>query len=138
MNCRKILAWKRSEEVDASVKPEGLLRSSRRSRNITLIPALALFSVVMRCWPQERPDLNTYLKDYIRLSDDQISAIHSGKAVTKALHSRIPAEVFLFGIVFLHATPETYVHFATDFDRLRKTDGYLAIGRFSIPPVLAT
>jgi len=137
MSCGKILAGKRSEEADANVRPEGLPRSNRRSRNITLIPALAFFSVVMRCWPQERPDLNTYLKDYIRLSDDQIKAIHSGKAVTKALHSRTPAEVFLFGIVYLHATPETYVHFATDFDRLRKTDGYLAIGTFSTPPVFA-
>jgi hypothetical protein len=127
----------RSEAVDANVRREGLLRSSRRSRNVTLIAALAFFSVVLRCWPQERPDLDTYLKDSVRLSNNQIKAIHSGKAVTKALPSRIPDEVFLFGIVHLYATPETYVHFATDFDRLRQTDGYLAIGTFSTPPVLA-
>ena len=91
----------------------------------------------MRCWSQERPDINTYLKDYVRLTDEQTKALHNGKVVTGALPSRMPSEVILFGMVHVNATPETYVRFATDLNRLRKTDGYLAVGTFSTPPSLA-
>ena len=57
--------------------------------------------------------------------------------MTKALPSRTPAEVFLFGAVYIHAAPEAYVLFAHDFDRLRKIPGYLALGVFSNPPRLS-
>jgi hypothetical protein len=52
----------------------------------------------------------------------------------KALPSRTPAEVFLFGAVYIHAAPESYLQFAHDFDRLRKLPSYLALGVFSDPP----
>ena len=48
--------------------------------------------------------------------------------------SRSPAEVFLFGAIYIHAAPEGYLRFARDFDRLRKLPGYLALGVFSNPP----
>src|SRR5262249_55583315 len=47
-----------------------------------------------------------------------------------------PAEVFVFGAVYIKTAPEGYVQFASDFDRLRKLPEYLAIGRFSDPPRL--
>jgi hypothetical protein len=83
---------------------------------------------------QANPSLQTYFRQYIGLGDDQIAAIQSGQPVSKALPSRTPAEVFLWGAVYIHATPESYLKFAHDFDRLRKLPNYLALGVFSDPP----
>ncbi|HSM84941.1 MAG TPA: hypothetical protein VLT16_02260 [Candidatus Limnocylindrales bacterium] len=106
-------------------------------RSITVIVALALISGAARCWSQASPDLNTYFKDYIGLSDGQVREIRSGKAVAKNLRSRTSAEIFVFGAVYINATPDAYIALSTDFDRLRKLPGYLALGRFSDPPQLA-
>jgi hypothetical protein len=89
------------------------------------------------CFSQANLNLQTYFKDYIGLSDDQIAAIRSGQAVAKTLHSRTPAEIFVFGAIYINAEPESYLKFSRDFDRLRKIPGYLAIGEFSNPPQLS-
>jgi hypothetical protein len=86
---------------------------------------------------QSPPDLQTYFHLYIGLSQDQITAIRNGQPVTKALSSRTPAEVFLFGAVYIHAAPESYLRFAQDFNRLRKLPNYLALGVFGNPPRLS-
>ena len=78
--------------------------------------------------------MQTFFRQDIGLSQDQIDAIQNGQLVSKALPSRTPAEVFLFGAVYIHAAPESYFQFARDFDRLRKLPGYLALGVFSNPP----
>jgi len=83
---------------------------------------------------QSGPDLQMFFRQDIGLSQDQIVAIRNGQPVTKNLKSRSPAEVFLFGAVYIHATPESYVQFAHDFERLRKLPNYLALGVFSNPP----
>ena len=83
---------------------------------------------------QSTPDLRSFFRQNIGLSQDQIAAIRNGQPVTKALPSRTPAEVFLFGAVYIHAAPESYVQFARDFDRLRKLPNYLALGTVSNPP----
>ena len=51
--------------------------------------------------------------------------------MAKAVPSRTPAEIFLFGAVYIHTVPEAYVLFAHDFDRLRKLPTYATIGVFS-------
>lgn len=86
---------------------------------------------------QTNPDLQTYFKDYIGLSDDQIAAIRGGQAFAKTLHSRTSDEIFVFGAVYINAAPESYLKFSSDFDRLRKLPGYRAIGEFSNPPQLS-
>src|SRR5271169_2642854 len=86
---------------------------------------------------QSRPDLQTYFQQDIGLSQDQITAIRNGQPVAKTLPSRTPAEVFLFGAVYVHAVPESYLRFALDFNRLRKLPNYLALGVFSNPPQLS-
>ena len=43
----------------------------------------------------------------------------------------------MFGVVFVHAAPEKYVQFASDYNRLRKMPGNLELGAFSSPPTLA-
>ena len=95
---------------------------------LVLIAATALPGV-----SQSNPDLQTYFQQDIGLSADQIAAIRNGHPVTKALPSRTPAEVFLFGAIYIDAAPEKYVRFALDFNRLRKLPNYLALGVFSNP-----
>jgi hypothetical protein len=75
-----------------------------------------------------------FFRESVALTPDQIAAIRSGQSVAKTLPSRMPAEVFLLGAVYIHATPESYLKLAQDFDRLRKLPNYLALEVFSNPP----
>ena len=75
---------------------------------------------------QSNPDLQAFFRQSVGLNEEQIAAIRTGQAVAKAVPSRTPAEIFLFGAVYIHAAPEAYVLFAHDFDRLRKLPSYLS------------
>ncbi len=86
---------------------------------------------------QLNPDLQTFFREDIGLTQDQIAAIRSGQPIAKAMPSRAPAEVFLVGAIYIHAAPESYVQFAHDFDRLRKLPSYLTLGVFGNPPQLS-
>jgi hypothetical protein len=96
-----------------------------------------LFSPLSPSVGQTNPNLQTYFKDYIGLNDEQIAAIRGGQAFAKNLHSRMADEIFVFGAVYINATPESYLPFAQDFNRLRSLPGFLAIGEFSDPPQLS-
>ena len=104
-------------------------------RGLALI--LASTAAVISGSAQSNPSLQTYFRQYIGLNQDQIATIQSGQPFAKNLPSRTPAEVFLWGAVYVHATPESYLKFAHDFDRLRKLPNYLALGVFSDPPRLS-
>jgi hypothetical protein len=80
---------------------------------------------------------DNFFRSFVGLSDDQISAIHNGKAVAKIIESRTPDEVFVFGAVYIASTPERYLKLASDLDALRKLPGFLAIQKFSEPPQLS-
>ena len=57
---------------------------------------------------QQSPDLDKYFSQNIGLNQSQIAAIRNGQPVTKALPSRTPDEVFLFGAIYLlRGTRET-------------------------------
>ena len=103
-----------------------------------LMPAAAslllIAAAVLPGASQSNPELQTFFQQNIGLSQDQIAVIRSGQPVAKNLPSRTPAEVFLFGAIYIHAAPESYLKFARDLDRLRKLPGYLAVGEFSDPP----
>src|SRR5579863_5528239 len=94
-------------------------------------PLLLIAAAILRPSPPSIPDIQTFFRDSIGLSASQISAIRAGKAVTKTMPPRTPDEVFLFGAIYIHATPENYLDFAQDFNRRRKLPNYLAIGVFS-------
>jgi len=73
---------------------------------ITLISILGLIAGVgVSTWSQDGPDLKTYFKSYIGLSEKQIKAVRSGKGFAKTLPSRTPAEIFVFGAIYIHARP---------------------------------
>jgi len=109
------------------------------SRDRSLLPKVVLLVAIVAVatlpgFSQSNLDLrNFFLKD-IGLSQDQVTAIENGQPVAKTMPSRVPAEVFLVGAVYIHATPESYVKFAHDFERFRKVPSYLALGVFSNPP----
>ena len=85
---------------------------------------------------QATPHLQDFFRQSIGLNEDQIAAIRNGHAVAKAVHSRSPDEIFLFGAVHIHASPKlTFV--SHDFDRLRTLPSYLAFGVFGNPPQLS-
>jgi hypothetical protein len=76
---------------------------------VSLVAGLSLPSI-----SQTSTELEDYFKNSVGLSNDQIADIRRGKAVGKVLKSRTPAEIFVFGAVYIKATPEGYVQFASD------------------------
>ena len=82
-------------------------------------------------------DLQSFFREEVGLTEEQIANIRAGKAVVKAMPSRTPAEVVLFGAVYIHAAPENYLAFHQDFDHLRTLPNYLALGVFDTPPQLS-
>jgi len=62
-----------------------------------------------------------FFRDFVGLSEDQIGAIRSGKAVAKVIESRTPDEVFVFGSVYVDASPESYLKLASDVRRGAQT-----------------
>jgi len=93
-----------------------------------------VLGAAVRCVAQTSSELNSYFQQSVGLSQDQVAAIRGGQAVSIKMPSRIPDEIIVFGAVFVKASPESYFKLAYDFDRLRKLSGYLAIGKFSVPP----
>lgn len=89
------------------------------------------------CFAQTNPNLRTYFTEDVGLKDEQVAAIRSGKATSVKLPSRTAAEIFVFGAVYVHGSPDAYVKLSTDYDRLRKLPGYLALQKFSAPPQLS-
>jgi hypothetical protein len=83
------------------------------------------------------PELRTFFRTQMGLSDNQIATIARGTAVAKVLPSKTPAEIFVFGAVFVKAAPEEYLKLAFNMGRLRKLPSYLGIGRVSSPPTLS-
>lgn len=101
---------------------------------------LASISLLAWCSPpavaQSSAELQDYFKNSLGLTQEQITDIHAGKSVAKVMKSRTPDEIFVVGAVHINARPESYVQFASDFDRLEKLPEFLAIRKFSKPPQL--
>ena len=102
---------------------------------IALAVALLLIAPVTKAQNPDEP--YRFFREFAGLSEDQIAAIRSGKAVAKVVESRTPEEVFVFGSVYVEASPDKYVELASDVDALRKLPGYLAIQGFSDPSQLS-
>src|SRR5712692_880545 len=85
----------------------------------------------------QRVEPEKFFREYVGLKDDQIQAIRRGKALGKVVDSRNPDEVFVFGSVYIEATPESYLTLASDVDALRKLPSFLVIRKFSDPPQLS-
>jgi len=106
----------------------------------------AVVLLVLLCCPltggkpraaQQPGEPDHFFRTFAGLNNDQIAAIHKGKAIAKTVESRTPDEVFVFGSVYISSTPERYLRLASDIDALRKLPSYLAIRTFSDPPELS-
>jgi len=102
---------------------------------MALVAPLLLMAPVTKAQRSDEP--YRFFREYVGLSEDQIGAIRSGKPVAKVIESRTPDEIFVFGSVYVEATPESYLKLASDIDTVRKLPGYLAIQSFSDPPELS-
>ena len=80
---------------------------------------------------------HAFFREQVGLSEEEVAMIGGGKAVVKVLPTSTPAEILVFGAVFVNASPEGYVKLALDMGRLRRSANYLGAGRFSDPPVLS-
>ncbi len=116
-------------------------RERARSWTMRTLKVLAagtlLICGTLSCMAQASPEPNTFFKQYIGLSDQQIADIQQGKAVTKVLSTQTPAEVAVFGAVYIHASPEDFVKAARNLKSRRESPDYLGIQRFSSPPALS-
>ncbi len=124
------------EDVKAWQTSLGKVVTIRRA----LLPAALLALIAATARPsssQSNPDIETFFRQNVGLSQDQIAAIRNGQPVAKTLPSRTPAEIFVFGAVYIHAASESYVQLVRDVERLRKVPGYLALGAVSDPPQLS-
>ena len=90
------------------------------TRNPAIVFMLAILEAgfSLSAASQTSAELKDYFRDSIGLSQGQFADIQNGKAVAKVLKSRTPAEIFIFGAVYIKASPQSYVQLAVDFDRL--------------------
>ena len=107
----------------------------RISFSITLPVVLLLLPTLIRTDTPNEP--YKFFREFAGLNEEQITAIRSGKAVARVVESSTPDEVYVFGSVYVEATPESYLKLASDIDALRKLPSYLAIQSFSDPPQLS-
>ena len=125
-------------KVDAS-KSASVLISGTTLRNILRFAVLAMVAAGAGALAgsQTPPDLQNFFQTNIGLSKEQIASINSGQAVSKVLPSRTPREIFLFGAVYVHGTPDKYVELARDYEKLRTLPSFLALGVLGDPPRLS-
>ena len=107
----------------------------RTSFCIAIAVLLLLMAPVLKAQGTDEP--YRFFREFVGLSEDQIGAIRSGKPVAKVIDSRTPDEVFVFGSVYVEASPESYFKLASDVDAVRKPPGHSAIQGFSDPPQLS-
>jgi hypothetical protein len=104
-------------------------------RVVQVVVLISLFTVgVSPGFSQTSAALQNYLSRTLGQSQDQIATIRNGQPYATNLEPRSPAEIFVFGVVYINADPESYVKFASDFNRLRQVPGHLAIKSISNPP----
>jgi len=117
----------------------GRMQIGLRLAAIALLLQLPLFSTSGRRESDSGQSVEPgkFYREYVGLTDDQIASIRSGKAIAKIIDSPTPDEVFVFGSVYINATPDSYLKLALDIDQLRNLPGYLAIRKFSDPPRLS-
>jgi hypothetical protein len=103
----------------------------------TLLVTFLLCKVGMGAKDDNKSEPYNYFRDYVGLNAEQIQSISNGKALARIVDSGSADRILVFGAVHIDATPEKYLKFASDIDALRKLPSYLAIRKFSNPPLLS-
>lgn len=103
----------------------------------TLVVGVLVSAGTLLCFAQAGREPNTFFKEHLKLDDGQIADIEKGKPVTKVLPTQTPAEVAVFGAIYINASPEEYLKAAQNVAALRKSPNYLGVRQFSSPPKLS-
>jgi hypothetical protein len=82
------------------------------------------------------PAPEEFLRAQMQLSPGQIAGIQKGKAFAKILPTSNPSDIFVSGVVYIHANPAAYLEFMQDMTRRKTVAGYLGAGEFSAPPMV--
>jgi hypothetical protein len=103
----------------------------------TLLFVFFLCKAGMGAKDDDKSEPFNYFREYAGLNAEQIQSISNGKALAKVLDTGSADQILIFGAVHIDSTPEKYLKFASDTDALRKLPSYLAIRKFSDPPLLS-
>ena len=118
-------------------------KSRRDGMRLRIQFAAALLFVFFSCKvgmgakADDKSEPYNYFREYAGLNAEQIQSISNGKALAKVLDAGSADQIVVFGAVHISSTPESYLKFASDIDALRKLPSYLAIRKFSNPPMLS-
>jgi hypothetical protein len=82
---------------------------------------------------QSVDEIRSFLQDRGLFTQAEIARVESGQAFAKLLPTPSPDYIYVFGAVYVRATPEQYLGYAGDAEYLRKLPQYLALGRFGSP-----
>ena len=95
-----------------------------------LISALALGSLRAQT---PSPQLQTFLRQQLQFSEQNIDDVRRGKAVARILPSE-KQEVAVFGIVLVHAPADFFVDRFRDIESYKKGTSILQVKKFGDPP----
>jgi hypothetical protein len=98
---------------------------------------LLLTTRVSPGFAQTSSELKDFLSQRIGLNQGQIAEIHHGKPFATNVKPPSEAEVYLFGVVYVNAAPESFLKLASDLSRLGHLPGHQAVTKFSDPPQLS-
>ncbi len=116
-----------------------MLMRDRKARWTLLVAStfLALVLLSPSCGSaQAMPaELETFLRERIRLTNDDIGNLKKGKAIAKVLPSE-KNEVAVFGIVLVRATEDFFVQRFRDIESYKKSTNVPVVRKFSNPPSL--
>jgi hypothetical protein len=95
--------------------------------------SLLLATQVSPSFSQTSSELKNFLSQRLGLSQDQIAATQHGQPFAKNAEPRTTAEIFVIGVIYINAAPESYVKFVSDPGNLRHLPfpEFLAIKNFS-------
>ena len=82
------------------------------------------------------PAPEDFLRAQMQLSPGQIAGVQSGKSFAEILPTSNPSDVFVCGVVYIHAKPAAYLQFMQDMTSRKTVAGYLGAGEFSTPPTV--
>src|SRR6516164_8111130 len=109
---------------------------TKRTFQIAVL-TLPLTTLVSPVFSQMNSEVRNFLSQKIRLSENQIAAIQQGQPFAKNVDARSPAEIFLLGVIYVNAAPESYVRLEGALNRVRQGPLYGVITKFSDPPQLS-
>ena len=107
-----------------------MISLTRRINPIALVLVVSCLGFGANPAPEE------FLRTKMQLSNGQLAKIQKGSAVAKILPSSDPAEILVFGAVYIRSKPAAYLQFMQDITRKKQVAGYLAAGEFSAPPTV--